>query len=244
MRTRLAGAALVVAVVAHLGLSAQTPAPGTATAVLERYIAAVGGRDALGKLTSATGRGTIEIADFGISGTIQITQKSPALYASIVELAGIGTTREGFDGTTAWEDNPQAGLRERAGPELAEARVAAVFPRELRLATIYPSIVLKPREKVATRDADVLEATSPNGTPVRMYFDTETGLLLRQVTTRTTPQGPTEVDAYFTDYRVVDGVKRAFNIRQLTATFTAVIQFAEVKHNAPVDEAGFRKPVR
>ena len=51
-----------------------------------------------------------------------------------------------------------------------------------------------------------------------------------------------EVDVSLEDYRVVDGVKRPFRIRQATAMFTAVVQLTEVTHNGAIDDAMFRKP--
>ena len=238
-----AGLLLAVLTGAAPATSAQAPAPGNVTALLERYVAAVGGRAALEKLTSATARGTVEIADFGISGTIQVTQQAPASFLSAVDLAGVGVTREGYDGTTAWEESPQTGIREKTGAELAEAKLTAAFPRELQLTALYPGLTLKPREKVAGRDVDVLEAPAPSG-PIRMYFDAETAMLVRQVMTRITPQGPVEVVTDLSDYRPIDGVMRAFTLRQVAAAFTAVIQLTEVKHNTPVDAALFKKPVR
>jgi hypothetical protein len=49
------------------------------------------------------------------------------------------------------------------------------------------------------------------------------------------------VEVTFEDYRPIDGVQRAFTIRQSTSLFTAVIQLSEIKHNAPIDDAVFRK---
>jgi hypothetical protein len=223
---------------------AQTPSTPTVAQVLDKYIVAVGGRAALEKVTTVTGRGTIEIAAVGISGTVQVFQKAPNSFATTVDLSGVGETREGFDGTTAWESNQQTGLREKTGPELVEARANAAFPRELKLATIYPTMTLKGRESIAGRDAYLIEGLPAEGPPARMYFDVESGLLVRQIISRITQQGPLEVDAAFSDFRVVDGVKRPFSIRQTTELFTVVLQLTDVKLNLPIEDAVFRKPVR
>ena len=241
--------ALVVLTMAVVGAGApplfagaQAPALPTLDQVLDNYVAAVGGRAALEKITSLTARGTIEIVGLGLTGTIQLTQKAPDKSMSTVELAGVSQTREGFDGTVGWEESPQTGIRTKAGVELSEARRGAVFPRELKLATIYAKLIVKSREPVGGRDAILVEAVPAEGVPTRMYFDAESGLLIRQVVTRESPQGPIEVDVTFSDFRAIDGVKRPFSARQSTANFVAAIQFTEIKHNVPVDDAVFKKP--
>ena len=87
------------------------------------------------------------------------------------------------------------------------------------------------REKVGTRDAIALVATPAEGTPTKMYFDAETGLLVRQSLTRETPQGPMDIDVFLEDYRDVEGTKQPFTVRQITTAFSMLIRITEIKHN-------------
>ena len=50
------------------------------------------------------------------------------------------------------------------------------------------------------------------------------------------------VQAYLEDYRVVDGVKIAHTMRQVTPMFTMVMRLTEVKHNVTLDDKMFKKP--
>src|SRR5688572_25951967 len=84
-------------------LGAQTPALPTIDQILEKQIEGVGGRAALEKLQTITGKGTIVVDQANLTGTIQLFQK-PDKSLQIVELGGVGTTREGFDGTVGWVD--------------------------------------------------------------------------------------------------------------------------------------------
>ena len=135
---------------AHPGV--QTPALPTVDQVLEKYVAAVGGRAALEKVTSIRTQGTIEIPDFQITGTIEIVQKAPDKMLQTATLSGIGLQREGFDGTIGWAEEPQNGLRQKAGAELADAKRGALFPRELKLKQQYPTMAVTGRERVGERD--------------------------------------------------------------------------------------------
>jgi hypothetical protein len=231
--------ALAAAPLAQSG--AQTAPLPTIDQVLDKYIAGSGGRAALEKIMSAQARGTIQIPDANLSGTIELIQKAPNMSSTVVELPGVGRQREVFDGTSAWSDDPMNGVRDKSGVELAEARRGATFGRELKMKTLYPTLSVKGRERVGNRDAIVVEGVPAEGSPVKMFFDAENGLLLKQVGTRQTPQGPLEVEVTFEDYRPIDGIQRAFTIRQSTSLFSAVIQLSEIKHNAPIDDAVFKK---
>lgn len=223
-------------------LGAQTPASPSVDQILEKYISAVGGRAAIEKITSVTARGTIQIAGVDLTGTIELFQKAPNKSLSLVNLTGMGQTREGFDGAIGWSEDPQNGLRVKTETDLADTRRSSTFPRELKLKSLYTTLTLKGREPVGPREAYVIEAVPDDGTPARLFFDVESGLIVRQIGSRQTSQGLIEVDSTYEDFRAVDGVKRAFTIRQSTASFTAVIQFTELKHNVPIDDTMFRKP--
>lgn len=238
----------IVAVLFVAGLAAVPRAQSGAQAalptvdqILDKSIEAAGGRAAIEKITSITARGTISVPDAGVDGTIQLFQKAPDKALTVVDIGG-AQQREGFDGTVGWSEDPQNGLRVKNGVELAEAKRGAVFGRELKMKTIFPTMTVKGRETVGTREAYVVEATPGEGTPIRMFFDVESGLPIRQIVTRQTPAGPLEVDVTFDDYRIIDGVKRPFTIRQVTSMFTAVVQLSEVKHNVAIDDAMFKKP--
>ena len=246
-RRRLARAVHIFFVSAAIAAAAalpraQTPPLPTIDQILDKYLAGAGGRAAIEKITSIDGKGTIDIPDVGVTGTVELIQKAPDKALTIVELTGVGQQREGFDGTNGWSDDPQNGLRQKSGIELVEAKRAATFGRELKMKTLYPTMVVKSREKVDDSDAYLVEATPAEGSPVKLYFDAASGLLVRQVATRQMPQGPLEVEVTFSDFRVVDDVKRPFTIRQATAMFTATIHLTEVKQNMPVDDAVFKAP--
>ena len=231
---------LFVAAVVH----AQTQAPAatpTVDQILEKSLAAVGGRAALEKITSRTGKGTIEIPDAGMSGSIQMFEKAPNMTAVAIDLGGM-QIREAFDGTVAWSEDPQSGLREKTGTELADAKRDATFNPELRMKTLYPKMTVRGREKVGTMDCWVIDAVPVEGSPSAFFFDMESGLMVRTDSTRESPMGPMQVQAYFEDFRAVDGVKVPHLMRQVSSMFTMVLKISEVKHNVTLDDKMFKKP--
>jgi hypothetical protein len=210
--------------------------------ILEKYITALGGRAAIEKITSRVAKGTLEIPNVNMSGSIEVSEKAPDKSLAVLDLPGVGRAREGADASGAWADDPQTGLRDKTGSELADAKRGAIFNSELKMKTIYKTLEVTGRETVGGRPAYVVLATPAEGSATRMFFDAETGLVVRQAATRDTPVGPIDVDVYLEDYRDVEGIKQPFTIRQVTSTFTLVIRLSEIKHNVALDDALFKKP--
>lgn len=234
-------AAVTALVVLAVGVSAELQQP-TVDQIIEKNIAALGGRAAIEKVTSRVAKGTLELADFGMNGTITMSEKAPDKSLAVIEIGGMGTIREAASAAGAWSDDPQGGLRDKTGSELAEAKRGATFNIELKLKEIFKTLQVTGRESVANRPAWVVLATPAEGSPTRMYFDAETGLMLRMSASRETPAGPMDVDVYLEDYRATDGVKQPWLVRQVTAQFTMVIKITELKNNVPLDDAIFKRP--
>jgi hypothetical protein len=101
-----------------------------------------------------------------------------------------------------------------------------------------------PATAIEGKSVDVVQGTQVDMTPVKLYFDRQSGLLVRTVRYTTTRLGfnPTQVD--YEDYRTVAGVKMPF---KLTTTWTdgrSIVQLSDLQANVPVDAARFAKPVR
>jgi outer membrane lipoprotein-sorting protein len=214
----------------------------TVDQVLDKYVQAIGGKAAIEKQTSRAGKGTFEIPAFGASGTAETYEKAPNKSAAIIDIPGFGVIREGYDGKVAWSQDPQSGLREKTGVELASTKLESEFHRAIKLKSLYPKIVIKGKEKVGDKDAIVLEATPTEGPVETWYFDAASGLLVRQDAERESPQGKMPVQVFFDEYKEFDGVKVPVAIRQITPAFALNIKIEEVKNNVPVDDAKFVKP--
>lgn len=210
--------------------------------VLTKFVKATGGKEALEKLNSRVVKGSFEIEAMGVSGGFQSYAKAPNKNAVIVDVPGFGTVHNVFDGTTAWESNPQAGLRELTGAELAAQKRDHDFYQPLHLKNHYPKMVVKGTEKVGSAVAVVVEATPAEGGPEKFYFDVDSGLLLRQDAERETAQGKMAVEVYFENYKEVDGVKIAHTTKQVTPMFSMTLKLDEIKHNVPVEDSKFNKP--
>lgn len=215
------------------------PALPEAAAVVDRYVKAVGGADALAKVVSRVQTG--HLSGFGPrSFPITIYAKSPNMRVSIVTTPR-GESVTAYDGTSGWLGGGRRPPHDMSAAENKAARLEAdmLFPADVR--DLFLDVKVVPPTPVDGKDAVHVVAHSEGEPPVALFFDPASGLLLRETRYVQTPLGrlPTQVD--YADYREVDGVKIPFRwtIARPGGRFT--IQIDETKQNVPIDDAKFRK---
>jgi hypothetical protein len=88
----------------------------------------------------------------------------------------------------------------------------------------------------------VIEGTTGGGSPIKLFSDKQSGLLVRQVRYTNTPVGliPTHIE--YCDYRVVSGVKIPFKWIVTWTDGQTTAQLNWVQPNLPIDAAKFAKP--
>ncbi len=222
------------------------PAPAavpalTADQVLENYIKAIGGREAWKKLTTRISTGTIDVPAMNLSGLVTVREKAPNRSIFTVNFNG-AVFQQGFDGTIGWSDDPQNGLREQMGEELAETKRDSDFYHPLDLKQMYSKITVTGTDKIDDRDAYVLEASSGDLGTDKIYFDTQNSLVLRIVGQHHTVDGPATFTEDFSDFREVDGIRLPYTVHQESPNSTFTIKFTEIRHNEAIEDAAFAKP--
>jgi hypothetical protein len=219
-----------------------TDALPTVDQIIEKYVQALGGKAAIEKNSSRVVKGTIDVSAMGISGTTESYAKAPNKFGTNSTLSGLGTFMQGYDGTTAWEQNPMTGFRVLSGAELALVKRDSMFHGDLKFKELYPKAVVKGKQKVGDREAYLIEATPAEGGPEQLYYDAQTGLLIRRDFVLDSPQGQLPTETYLEDYKEVDGIKIPFTVRQTNPAVSFTIKITEVKHNVAIDDAKFNKP--
>jgi hypothetical protein len=196
------------------------PALPTADAILSKYVDALGGEQALRKITGRTFTGSRETAGRNtqtdvawVQGTFEDYEKAPNLDALFAHSAKGATTGFGFDGTSAWTQNPNGSVTEARGVALARVQRAADFYEPLDLKSQFSRLIVRDLEKIGDRDAYLLIAVPQGDTPERFYFDAQTGLLLRRVTTSQNMVISTTTQLDYSDYRQAAGVKYPATIK-------------------------------
>lgn len=214
----------------------------SADEVLNRYVEAVGGRAAIAKLKSRVMRGTRE-ASQGRSWPMEITVEEPDKYLMVIQVPQQGEIRLGSNGTTAWVKGAQ-GPRELNASELITLRQNIELSKAIKISEPFPKMIVTGKEKVGAVETYVLEYRPANAVIEKLFFDVQTGLLLRRLTIRDTVLLPIPEQIDFEDYRIVDGVKLPFTIRisNIDTYFSLTRKLTEIKHNVTVDDAQFNMP--
>jgi hypothetical protein len=203
--------------------------------ILDKYVKALGGVQAIRTPVSRIMKGTITFRSTGANGTIAVYAKAPNKLLTEIRSAVNGSLRTGFNGTTAWEEK-HGGVEELALFPVREAD----FYLPINLRQLYPRIELKGKQKIAAREVYVLEAPR-NGNPKKWYFDAKTGLLLR--TEATNSEGKIRRTEEYDDYAFIDRVRIPLIVHRIDENQNEIIiEFREVKHNVPIDDARFEKP--
>jgi hypothetical protein len=204
--------------------------------ILDRYVQAVGGRQAIERVTSRVWKGSRVGAD-GVLVPEEVYAKAPNKLLTVTSYPNM-VFHTGFDGTRGWARSNE-GSRDVPSEMLAQLRREAEFYKETRLKDIYSKLAVLGRATVGEREAYVVEATPSDGVPEKLYFDVQTGLLTRKYSEMKTVLGqfPTQTD--YEDYREVDGVKLPFAIRWSIPGRTWGRKITEIKQNVPLDDARF-----
>ena len=119
---------LAVRVEPSLGQAEQAP---DAREAVERHVAAVGGRSALGAVR--TTHLWLTLSAFGLTGRSEAWLESPDRRAAEVSL-GPFTLRDGCDGSRAWRTDPAGKVIALDGKDLDEAKASTWFENDRWLA--------------------------------------------------------------------------------------------------------------
>ncbi|HJQ35269.1 MAG TPA: photosynthetic reaction center cytochrome c subunit family protein [Pyrinomonadaceae bacterium] len=218
--------------------TAEAPLP-TVEQVLEKYVQALGGREALAKLKTRFVKGSRVGAD-GVLVPEEIYQKAPDKLAVATSYPNV-TFRSGFDGARAWARDSRGA--DQLNDQFAEAlRREAEFFNGVRLKELYPQMTAVSREVLGGRETYVVSGPASDAGADKLYFDAQTGLLVRRYVEFKTALGRTPVQVDYEDYREVDGVKLPFQLRWSNPRYSWGRKVDEVKHNVPVDDAKFNPP--
>jgi outer membrane lipoprotein-sorting protein len=202
-------------------------------------VAALGGAQAIQKVSTRLGKGTIALG--ANKFPFDVVEKAPNKRLSVMHLPN-GDSITAFDGNFGWLAVPGQPLRDMSGAELDAARLDADFYFPLRVKQLFTEFRAGKSEKIGDRDVVSLVGIKAGQPPLKLYFDPQSGVLVRLLRYAESPLGrvPTQID--YADYRGVNGVRTPFRwtISRPGGRFT--IQLENVQQNVPIDDARFAKP--
>ncbi|HYA95088.1 MAG TPA: aspartyl protease family protein, partial [Terriglobales bacterium] len=236
MRKRIF-AALFVALVTCLPAAA---APPCAEKILAQAKQAMGG-DAWDAIRTTHSQG--KLATSGLSGPAESWEDNlTGRYLEKYQL-GPSSGAEGFDGKQVWSQDSSGEPRAEGGENARQAAADEAYRSAMgywypqRWAAQIDCLGRKEEQGKAFED---LRITPQGGRPFDLWIDANTHVIdhtveKADIETRTT---------YFSDYRIVNGVKVPFAVRSTNGDqkYDQYFTLEKVEFNPPIQEAMFRMP--
>ena len=245
-------------------VSGPAPAPKPAAApaslpsvddVFKKYEEALGGKAAIAKVTSLVHKGMAEMlvpappvpqgappppppAMGSVEAELDV--KSPKGMISVI-FPGRGPQMKGFDGTIGWTNTPN---REETGGELLMVKELGEKIPALEFREQHTNVQVDAIEKIGDREVYRVVGARKQGISAldRIYFDVQTGLLVRSYTTMQSVLGGFPEETTYEDYRDVSGLKVPYTIRVSSTEGNRTYKWSQIDANAPIDDAKFTKP--
>jgi hypothetical protein len=226
-------------------------APQTADEIVEKHIAAIGGRAALAKITSrkAVGTATLAIEPGEIAGPAELYSKAPNKARAVISLdltpLGMSETMvvdQRFNGTEGIVKNSLQGDSPIDGNQLENMKNSTFPSPLLTYKEQGTKIDLLPRETIGGKELIVLQVTPKAGSAAKLYLDPQSYLLVRSSARVVLPDvGEVEQTTEQSDYRAVDGIQVAFTVINTTPMQKVTLKLTSVEHNVAMDDTMFNK---
>ena len=214
------------------------PSLPSAQAILEKYLAAVGGAGAVQKARTRIQTGNIQVGDKKFP--IEIYSEAPNKRLSTSHM-GPNASVTAYNGESGWLSTPN-GIRPMSAAEQKAASIDAQLYFPVWLSKAYQEFKVAPGEEIEGKATYLVSANDKDELPLSLYFDQQSGLLLRLIRFAETPLGrnPTQID--YADFRAVDGLKLPYRWTLARPNGRFTIQIDDVKQNVPVDDKLFVAP--
>lgn len=227
-------------------ITRQTPGAPSADRVFDKYLEAVGGAQRAAAITSIVFKGTYQ-GYAEPKAPVDIYVKAPNQRTMIVHTDG-GDRTTTCDGNNGWMAAPAADkpfpVIRYTGGDLDGVRLDAVLslPSGIKQAIAKPVVG---STSIDDKDVMVVQGTANGGrSPLKLYFDQQSGLLVRQVRFADTIIGRVPIQVDYGDYRDVAGagVKLPFHVITTWTDGRSEILLTSAETNVAIDAAKFNQP--
>ena len=225
---------------------AQAPAPAAdalppAEQLIDRYVEAIGGREAVLGPTSSRATGTFEMPAAGLTGELVVLSGEPNQMVVTTTIPGMGEIRQGYTGEVGWAVDPNMGPRVLSGAELDALRDQATELAQVRDPSLIRSAETIELTEVGGESCYAVKLVWSSGRETTDCYSPETGLLVATTATQESPMGAIEVTSRMEDYREFGGVMMPTRMTQELMGQQMIMTIQDVEYNT-VDPEAFELP--
>lgn len=225
----------VIFIFAFIGaVQAQSP-----DKVLKQSLKSLGGEKAVKKIKSWEMKGKITRLDDGATGNYQASAMQPNYYTAFYDVNGFETAY-GYNGKSGWVRDSKSGLKTLTGQASKEFQTEVSYRanRWLNAKNEKSKLTFGGQTTINGKPANTVILTTLKNVKITMYFDSATGLLMREEI----PQNETLRVFDYSDYRAVDGVQEPFAINMTVDEERYEIKLEQVVHNPALAQNVFEFP--
>jgi len=222
----------------------QAPNAPSVDQIFDKYVKALGGADRLNRVTSLVAKGTS--VGYGPEGTprpVEIFAKAPAQRTTVIHTQN-GNSITTFDGQNGWSAVPLKPLPviQLTGTALEGTKLEAELSFPARIKQMSSKWRVGFSTTINDRDVQVVQGTGAGGLLATLYFDSESGLLVRLVRYSESVVGRTPTQIDYSDYREVAGIKMPFKWTVSWLDGKENFELTDVQLNVAIDPVKFAKP--
>ncbi|GAC1446495.1 MAG: hypothetical protein NVSMB56_05720 [Pyrinomonadaceae bacterium] len=192
--------------------------------IMERYIQAIGGREAIEKLKSRVSTGTCSFSLQNLTGKVALYEQTPDKKSFGITIPNIGTIQIGFNGAQGWMSHPLMGFIEYKESTIPSLKREFDLHKEIKYKERFVKMDYKGVRETDYGKVDVIVATNADGLIDELHFDINSGLLVHGS------------GAFYGDYRQIGQLKVPFLTRISIAGLDMVIHLEEVNQDISIAE--------
>jgi outer membrane lipoprotein-sorting protein len=225
----------------------QAPDAPKADQIFDKYLTAIGGAARVAALTSYAGTGTYQGWDDQQPSPLQVYAQAPnrrrwQWHSLFGDRTMVYDGRDGW--ITASRSERPVPVEFLSGEELDGTRLEAELTFPARIKHALTEVRVGFPRSIGDRDAEVVQGRTAGGTLVTLYFDMETGLLMRLMRYTDSPVGRIVTQYDYEDYRPVAGVRIPFKWTRTWLDGRSVFQLTDVQPNVKIPQDRFAPPQR
>lgn len=225
--------------IATRALPSHSASQSTVEAVLQKHIEALGGRE---KLESIKTRHIVaqRVEPNGQSEPEELWQTSVGQSRMVTKYGNVVVV-EVFDGKETWKSVNDRMIDLKLD-EVEQIRREALVAWGLNLESIRSMLEYKQVEQIGDRNAHLIVRKTSGTLDERLYFDVESGLLIRRICSVPTVLGAFEYQVEYNDYQVMSDFLQPTKIRFAVPNITWTRQVISVEINPDIKSTLFQKP--
>jgi hypothetical protein len=213
----------------------------SAQSVIQKFVAAIGGKEEFLKLSSQHLKGAYSMPAQGISGGLEVLAAKPNKLLITIEMGDLGKVSSGFNGEVAWMVSPATGPMLLEGAQMEQIKEQADFYSILHDPKDFKSMETVRKTNYAGKEAYELRLVRKDGREVTEYYDVESGLELGFSQKQDSPLGSMVVTNTVGEYKQFGTVRLPTRIAQVMGPIEQVMTVTSVEFNT-VDDSVFKTP--